>query len=65
MKTLISDFTFIFSGYGHYKIVYSSPVTGKTWETKTSNMMLVDLTKNEEYPKQKDLEELKRVCKTL
>lgn len=27
-KTSIYDFSFIPSGYGHYKVTYTSPVTG-------------------------------------
>lgn len=42
----ISDFGFIPSGYGHYKVTYTSPVTGKTWTKTTDNMPLIDKTKN-------------------
>ena len=65
MKTKISitDFSFISSGYGHYKVTYTSPNTFKTWTTVTNNMPLIDATKNAEEPKIKDLERLKRVCK--
>ena len=30
-KTTISDFQFRIAGYGHYKVTYTSPVTGKQW----------------------------------
>lgn len=33
-KTTISDFRFEFAGYGHYKVTYTSPVTGKSWTAK-------------------------------
>jgi hypothetical protein len=59
----ISDFSFIVSGYGHYKVRYKSPLTGKEWITTTNDMELIDKTKNAEEPKIKDLKELKRVCK--
>lgn len=59
----ILDFTFLPAGYGHYKVTYTSPTTGKTWSTITSDMPLVDATKNADKPKKKDLEELKRLCK--
>lgn len=62
-KTTISDFRFEFAGYGHYKVTYTSPATGKRWTTTTNNMPLIDATKNAEEPKRKDLEELKRICK--
>jgi hypothetical protein len=65
MKTKISksDFTFIFSGYGHYQVTYQSPMTNKKWWKITDNMPLIDATKNEENPKVKDLEILKFICK--
>jgi hypothetical protein len=65
MKTTISlsDFGFQFSGYGHYNVTYTSPVTGKSWTAATNNMPLIDATKNADEPKKKDLEILKRVAK--
>jgi hypothetical protein len=59
----ISDFNFQFSGYGHYKVTYFSPVTGKSWTATTSNMPLIDATKNTENPKKVDLNALKKFCK--
>ena len=63
MKTKIYDFDFELAGYGHYKVTYTSPATGKKWSVVTSDMTLVDATKNAEEPKRKDLEKLKRFCK--
>ena len=63
MKTKITDFTFVSSGYGHYKVTYTSPTTGKQWTKTTSNMPLIDATKNADEPKQRDLNELKRFLK--
>jgi hypothetical protein len=62
-KTKLSDFAFVFSGYGHYKVIYTSPITGKKWENITNNMPLIDNTKNCDSPKQNELECLKRMCK--
>ena len=62
-KTTISDFRFEFAGYGHYKVTYTSSVTGKQWTVKTNDMPLIDATKNADEPKRRDLETLKRVCK--
>ena len=62
-KTSIYDFSFIPSGYGHYKVTYTSPVTGKQWTATTNDMPLIDATKNADEPKRRDLETLKRVCK--
>lgn len=59
----IQDFGFMPAGYGHYKVMYQSPVTLKMWVNITSDMTLIDATKNEEEPKVKDLERLKRLCK--
>lgn len=59
----ISDFSFTFSGYGHYKVTYTSPVTRKSWTVTTNNMPLIDATKNEDDPKKCDLEALKKLCK--
>lgn len=66
MKTQIklSDFSFMPSGYGHYKVTYRSPVTFKEWSKVTSDMPLIDATKNAEEPRRKDLEELKRLVKS-
>lgn len=65
MKTTItlSDFGFTPSGYGHYRVTYTSPVTGKSWIATTNNMPLIDLTKNADEPKRKDLEALKYLVK--
>jgi len=63
MKTTISDFDFKFVAYGHYKVTYTSPITGKWWIATTSDMELIDCTKNADEPTQKDLNQLKRRCK--
>ena len=65
MKTSIniSDFTFKFSGWGHYKATYTSPITDRSWTTIIDYMPIIDATKNEDYPKIKDLNTLKRYCK--
>ena len=59
----LSDFRFMPSGYGHYEVTYTSPVTGKSFTTITSNMPLIDATKNADQPKKKDLVYLKETCK--
>lgn len=67
MKQKISliDFEFRFEGRGHYKVTYTSPVTGKKWSCVTDDMELVDETKNAEFPKRKNLELLKLKAKHL
>lgn len=59
----ISDFTFVPSGYGYYKVIYRSPVTLRAWVVTTNNMPLIDATKNSDSPKRKDLEQLRKLCK--
>lgn len=61
MKTTIkkSDFTFLPSGFGQYKVTYTSPVTGKKWTKVITDMELIDATKNSDSPKIKDLKALK------
>ena len=61
----ISDFSFSLSGYGHYKVTYTSPVTFKKWSIITNNMPLIDATKNSDSPKKVDLIRLKNACKLL
>jgi len=65
MKTTIqlSDFNFQFTGHGHYKVTYISPNTRKQWSRTTTDMQLVDATKNSDSPKVKDLKALKSFCK--
>lgn len=60
----LSHFDFQFSGYGHYKVTYTSPATGKRWAKVINDMPIIDATKNEPSPKVKDLETLKRICKS-
>lgn len=64
MKTQLSDFSFVFAGYGHYKVTYTSPKTGKEWTKVLNDMTLIDATKNEDDPKQADLNALKRIVKS-
>jgi hypothetical protein len=60
---LKSCFDFQFSGYGRYKVTYTSPVTGKKWSTVINDMPLIDVTKNCDQPLKKDLNTLKNICK--
>lgn len=62
-RTSIHDFNFQIFGYGHYRVTYTSPATGKQWSTVISDMTLIDATKNADDPKQKYLDALKRFCK--
>ena len=42
MKTELNDFTFTFSGHGHYKVTYTSPKTRKEW-TRTRIILNVKI----------------------
>lgn len=61
--THITDFNFKNTSYGRYDVTYTSPKTGKTYTCSTTDMEIIDLTKNEDSPKQSDLNTLKRMCK--
>ncbi|HEY5587567.1 MAG TPA: hypothetical protein VIK86_01275 [Candidatus Paceibacterota bacterium] len=60
----LSDFSFELKEYGHYKVTYTSLVTGKQWSYTTTNMQLIDATKNSENPLKCNLELLKKYCKS-
>lgn len=62
-KTNLSDFRFEFAGYGHYKVTYTSPTTGKQWSRTVDDMWMIDDTKNADEPKRKDLDRLKQFIK--
>ena len=59
----MKNFDFKFKGYGHYEVTFTSPKTGKQWTFITSDMQLIDATKNSDNPKKQDLEILKKLCK--
>ena len=59
----LSDFAFVFRGYGHYKVTYTSPKTGKQWTATINDMPLIDATKNADEPKKVNLNKLKNICK--
>ncbi len=60
----LSDFEFTPDDYGHYKVTYTSPTTGYKWRITTDRTRLIDSTRNAENPKRKDLEQLKKLCKS-
>ena len=63
IKLNISNFNFYFCSYGHYKVTYTNELNGKQYSRTTTDMELIDSTKNAEHPKQKDLQRLKKICK--
>lgn len=58
-----TDFIFLPSGFGHYKVTYESPVTHKKWTAIIDNMEWVDKVHHKESPKVKDMNELKWIIK--
>lgn len=59
----LCHFTFVFVGSGQYRVTYTSPNTGKSLAATTTDMTLIDKTKNSECPKRTDLERLKKAIK--
>lgn len=59
----ISDFSFKFAGYGHYKVTYTSPITGKEFTKLVNDMHLIDSVRRTDRPKKVDLNLLKRIVK--
>jgi len=59
----ISNFSFSFLGRGSYNVTYTSHATGKSWTTRTTDMPLIDATKNADEAKKVDLNRLKLACK--
>lgn len=54
-----SDFEFRFMNYGLYWVVYQYPKSKRRIGARVNDMVLLDLTKNCENPRQKDLQALK------
>ena len=59
----LSHFDFQFAGHGHFKVTYTSPVTGKSWTKVIDDMTTIDETKNAESPTKKSLNHLKSIVK--
>jgi hypothetical protein len=51
----ISNFTFERSGYGHYKVTYHYPKSGRRVTRTIDDMTVIDKTRNAEVPKRRDL----------
>ena len=59
----LADFIFVPSGYGHYKVTYQQPSGKKPYTATIDDMKLIDATKGTDFPKVKDLNELRRQIK--
>lgn len=62
-KISITNFSFTKTGDGHYYVTYTSPNTGSSIGATITDMTIIDATKNEDFPKKKDLEHLKKMIK--
>lgn len=51
----LHNFTFVFTGYGHYKVTYKHDVHDDYWCATISDMTLIDATKNADCAKLKDI----------
>ena len=61
----IYDFTFWPLSFDRYEVTFESRATGKQWVTITWDKELINATQNAAYPKIKDLNRLKKLCKGL
>ena len=62
VKLSLEHFRFEFSGHGHYKVIYTNPISFRRYETITNDMPLIDATKNCDEPTFQDLISLKKLC---
>ncbi len=49
-----SQFRFKFTGHGHYLVDYTTANERLRYSATITDMEIIDLTKNEDFPKQKD-----------
>ena len=61
MKDL-SQFSFSFTGYGHYKVTYTTK-RGDYYKATITDMETIDNTKNSDNPKQKDIKIVRDMIK--
>ena len=59
----LTNFKKSLQSYGYFNVTYTSPKTGKSWATLTTDTKLIDNTFNSDNPKQTDLNRLKKLCK--
>lgn len=59
----LSCFSFEFTGYGHYRVTYTTPVRGDYWIATITDMPLIDATKNSEWAKLEDIKHLRYTVK--
>lgn len=59
----LSNFTFKFTGAGHYLVTYTTPIRDIKYSRTITDMQLIDNTKGCEEVKQKDLKYLYNAIK--
>ena len=58
----LSNFSFTFAGYGHYKVTYKTG-RGDYYKALINEMPSIDRTKNAEWAKLSDIKHLANLCK--
>jgi len=58
----ISNFSFKPVSYGRYEVTYTT-AKGREYGCTTTDMQIIDATKGEDSPKQRDLKALARMCR--
>ena len=58
----LSNFSFTFAGYGHYKVTYKTG-RGDYWRALVTDMPTIDRTKNADWAKVEDIKHLRNLCK--
>lgn len=61
----LSNFRLNRVGHGQYNITFISSKTGKEYTSRTTDSSLIDNTFNSDNPKIKDLNQLKRIAKSI
>lgn len=59
----LSAFIFKQTGYGRYKVTYTTPIRNDYWVATIDDMTLIDATKNAEYARGSDIKRLRDTVK--
>lgn len=58
----LSQFSFNFSGYGHYVVTYTTPSGRYMYRVTINDMTLIDATRNAKWAKLEDIKWLRYAC---
>ena len=62
----LRGFSFKFKSYGRYRVTYESDfdlMKGRYYVNDITDMTLIDATKNADFPKREDIDQLRRLVK--